>query len=74
MRPRPAATLALALVGVMAVAPGAAWPEEGQSSGRSALFSAEVFATPSYHLVEIPKVEEGGEGFAWAYLNQQPEG
>jgi hypothetical protein len=36
-------------------------------------FAAEVFAAPSYHLMEIPKVEEGGEGFTWAYLNQQPE-
>jgi hypothetical protein len=36
-------------------------------------FTAEVFAAPSYHLMEIPKVEEGGEGFSWSYLNQQPE-
>ena len=63
----------LALLGVTAVPPAPAWPEGAGSSGRSGLFSAEVFATPSYHLMEIPKVEEGGEGFSWAYLNQQPE-
>jgi hypothetical protein len=68
-----AAMAALALVGVAAIAPAPAWPEDRSGAGRPALFSAEVFATPSYHVVEIPKVEEGGEGFAWAYLNQTPE-
>ena len=67
------ATMALSIVAWVA-APAPAWPEDRTGAGRPALFSAEVFATPSYHLVEIPKVEEGGEGFAWAYLNQQPEG
>ena len=57
---------------LIASAPSPAYPE-GESAPASALFTAEVFATPSYHLVEIPKVEEGGEGFAWAYLNQTPE-
>jgi hypothetical protein len=41
--------------------------------GQPVFFAAEVFATPSYHLMEIPKVEEGGEGFAWANVNQTPE-
>ncbi|MEW6476559.1 MAG: hypothetical protein AB1679_30225 [Actinomycetota bacterium] len=54
-------------------APAPAWPEGDGGPPTAALFTAEVFATPSYHLMEIPKVEEGGEGFAWAYLNQQPE-
>jgi len=67
------ATMALSIVAWVA-APAPAWPEDRTGAGRPALFSAEVFATPSYHLVEIPKVEEGGEGFAWAYLNQTPEG
>ena len=74
MRRALAAAAVLAVVGVTAVAPGSAWPEAAGPSGGPAEFSAEVFAAPSYHLVEIPKVEEGGEGFAWAYLNQQPEG
>jgi hypothetical protein len=63
----------VALVGAaVAWAPAPAWPEDGAPPA-AALFTSEVFATPSYHLMEIPKVEEGGEGFAWAYLNQQPE-
>ncbi|HEV7534803.1 MAG TPA: hypothetical protein VGP90_04160 [Acidimicrobiia bacterium] len=74
MRRGLAAAAVLAVVGVTAVTPGSAWPEAAGPSGGPAEFSAEVFAAPSYHLVEIPKVEEGGEGFAWAYLNQQPEG
>jgi len=60
-------TLAGVVVLVVCVAVGPAHSDE------PATFAAEVFATPSYHLMEIPKVEEGGEGFTWAYLNQQPE-
>jgi hypothetical protein len=79
MRTRQAmrALVALATLGAaLAIwAPAPAWPQTDDGAGlpAAALFTAEVFATPSYHLVEIPKVEEGGEGFAWAYLNQQPE-
>lgn len=61
------------LATVVALAPAPAYPEEDGGPASPATFAAEGFATPSYHLVEIPKVEEGGEGFTWAYLNQQPE-
>ena len=60
-----------ALTGFVAVIGGSA-VTPAYSEG-PATFAAEVFATPSYHLMEVPKVEEGGEGFAWSYLNQQPE-
>lgn len=71
-------TLAGLFVVAVASAPVPAFPEGddaagGAPGGPPATFAAEVFATPSYHLVEIPKVEEGGEGFSWAYVNQQPE-
>ncbi|MCA1846096.1 MAG: hypothetical protein LC792_23475 [Actinobacteria bacterium] len=65
--------LAGLVVLVVVTAPSAAYPEGDDSLAAPVTFAAEVFATPSYHLVEIPKVEEGGEGFTWAYLNQQPE-
>jgi len=67
-------TLAGLVVLLVASAPAPAYPEgDGDNGGPPAVFTAEVFATPSYHLVEIPKVEEGGEGFTWSYLNQTPE-
>jgi hypothetical protein len=67
-------TLAGLVVLLVASAPAPAWPEgDGDSGGPPVVFTAEVFATPSYHLLEIPKVEEGGEGFTWSYLNQTPE-
>lgn len=56
-----------ALLAVAGIA-GPAYPDT-----RTGFFSAEAFAAPSYHVVEIPKVEEGGEGFSWAYVNQTPE-
>jgi hypothetical protein len=61
------------LAAVVAMAPAPAYPDEEGGLAGPATFAAEGFATPSYHLMEIPKVEEGGEGFTWAYLNQQPE-
>lgn len=60
------------LAAAVALAPAPAYPDE-DGGPAPATFAAEGFAAPSYHLVEIPKVEEGGEGFTWAYLNQQPE-
>ena len=59
---------------VVASAPVPAFSEgDDRPAGPPATFAAEGFATPSYHVMEIPKVEEGGEGFTWSYLNQQPE-
>jgi len=67
-------TLAGLAVLLVASAPAPAYPEgDSRPGGPPVVFTAEVFATPSYHLVEIPKVEEGGEGFTWSYLNQTPE-
>jgi hypothetical protein len=61
------------VVAGLTAASAPAYPEEDGRPAGPATFAAEVFATPSYHAMEIPKVEEGGEGFTWAYLNQQPE-
>ncbi|MEW6473467.1 MAG: hypothetical protein AB1679_14440 [Actinomycetota bacterium] len=58
-------------VGALLVVVGIAAPAYPESE--TGFFSAEAFAAPSYHVVEIPKVEEGGEGFSWAYVNQTPE-
>ena len=65
--------VAILTVLLVALAPTPAYPDGKNAPAAPAQFSAEVIATPSYHVVEIPKVEEGGEGFSWAYLNQQPE-
>ena len=66
-------TVAGLVVVVVASAPTPAYPDGDSRPAGPATFAAEVFATPSYHRMEIPKVEEGGEGFTWSYLNQQPE-
>lgn len=61
------------LVAALVLDAAVVWAPAAHPAGEEASFSAEVFATPSYHVLELPKVEDGGEGFSWAFVNQSPE-
>lgn len=70
MRTRKALGLGLMLLSMLLAISQASF---AGSSEQSAIFAGEVQAAPSFHVVNLPISEVGGEGISWARVDQTPE-